>query len=199
MLKLNLQFFADEEGAVDQPTGNQAEGQETDTATETAEETQQENTFTQEDVNNLVAKETRKQQEKLLKQLGVNDFKDAKEGMKKLKEFQESQMSEQEKQQQRLQEYEEQTGTLSKENQSLKAQLSALKANVNPDSVEDVVALAERQVNEDTSMDEAIQQVIKKYPHFAGKQEEQRPSFSTGQHSKGGVQDSFAQTLLGKG
>ena len=193
--KLNLQFFAEETTADQDAT---PEGQETDTATETAEETP-ENTFTQEDVNNLIAKETRKQQEKLLKQLGVNDFKDAKEGMKKLKEFQESQMTEQEKAQQQLESLSGEKETLSKENQSLKAQLSALRAGAQGEYVEDVVALAERRVNDDTDMDAAIKQVIENYPHFAGtqEQEEQKPSFSKGEHTKQ-TGDAFAKALFGK-
>lgn len=198
MLKLNLQFFA-EDNADQAANPEGQETQETGTDSQQSEETNQENTFTQEDVNNFVAKETKKQQEKLLKQLGVNDFKDAKEGMKKLKEFQESQMSEQEKQAQQLETLSGEKESLSKENQSLKAQMSALKAGVKGDSVEDVVALAERLVNDDVSMDDAVKQVIEKYPHFAEQQqEESKPSFTTGQHTKGGTQDSFAQTLLGK-
>ena len=49
------------------------------------------NNFTQKDVNNLVAKETKKAVEKLLKELGVEDVKSAKEGLSKFKEIQEAQ------------------------------------------------------------------------------------------------------------
>ena len=51
----------------------------------------EEKTFTQEDVNNLVAKESKKAMEKLLRELGVEDMKSAKEGLKKFKEIQSKQ------------------------------------------------------------------------------------------------------------
>lgn len=57
----------------------------------------EEKTFTQEDVNNLVAKESKKAMEKLLKDLGVEDMKSAKEGLKKFKEIQDAQKSDYEK------------------------------------------------------------------------------------------------------
>ncbi|MBU9711069.1 hypothetical protein [Evansella tamaricis] len=152
-------------------------------------------TFTQEDVNNLIAKETRKQQEKILKDLGIDDFKNAKEGMKKFQDWQESQKTEAQKQQEKLQDLENNYNTTSQENQSLKAQLAALKTGVQSDSVEDVVALAERLVSDEVSLDEAINQVIEKYPHFKGetqKQEDkstQKPSFVAPDHKRTEVSD----------
>ena len=55
------------------------------------------NTFTQEDVNNLVAKESKRAVEKLLKELGVEDVKSAKEGLSKFKEIQDAQKSDYDK------------------------------------------------------------------------------------------------------
>lgn len=57
----------------------------------------EEKTFTQEDVNNLVAKESKKAMEKLLRELGVEDMKSAKEGLKKFKEIQDAQKSDYDK------------------------------------------------------------------------------------------------------
>ena len=57
----------------------------------------EEKTFTQEDVNNLVAKESKKAMEKLLRELGVEDVISAKEGLKKLKEIQDAQKSDYDK------------------------------------------------------------------------------------------------------
>ena len=77
----------------------QAGEQETGTAPEKAEE----KLFRQEDVNNIVAREAKKAQEKLLKQLGIDDFDSAKEGLEKFREWQESQKTEAEKQAEQLQ------------------------------------------------------------------------------------------------
>lgn len=169
--------------------------EQTGTATNTAEE----KTFKQDDVNNIVAKESKKAQEKLLKQLGIEDFENAKDGFKKFQEWQESQKTEQQKQQEQL---ETLTGTnkeLSNENATLKAQISAMKQGVKAESVEDVVALAERLINDDVTMDDAIKQVVEKYPHFAQKEQQEepsKPSFTTGQHATSGVNnDPFAAKL----
>lgn len=152
------------------------------------EQTPPEKTFTQEDVNNLVKRETSKQQEKMLKELGISDFKDAKEGLAKFKEWQDSQKTEQERQTERLKELEMNQESLTDENSVLKAQISAMKAGVIADYVTDVVTLAKTMVSDDMDMDTAISKVVEKYPHFAQveveKEETPKPKFSTGQHQK---------------
>lgn len=153
-------------------------------------------TFTQDDVNNLVAREVKKAQEKLLKQLGIEDFNSAKEGMQRFREWQESQKTEAEKQAERLKELEESSQALANENETLKAQLAALEAGVNPDSVADVVVLAKNMVSDDLDMKGAIQKVLEKYPHFKASAEEgQKPTFTTGEHKKPGAVDSFVAAL----
>ncbi|MGI8349618.1 hypothetical protein NiCM35_07545 [Niallia circulans] len=186
LLRLNLQTFADPEPT---PPGEPIPPAEPTPPTEpkTADPEPPSKTFTQEDVNNLVAKEAKKAQEKLLKQLGVEDFNNAKEGLTKFKEWQESQKTEAEKQAERLKELEANYSNTSNENAILKAQISAMKAGVLAESVEDVVTLAKTMVSDDLDMDAAIAKVVEKYPHFAQKQEkvdEPKPSFSLGKHEK---------------
>ncbi|PWU66573.1 hypothetical protein [Gracilibacillus dipsosauri] len=184
---------------VDQATNEQPGGQDQTQITDTTTETVEEKVFKQEDVNNIVAKETKKVQEKILKGLGIEDFENAKEGMKQFKEWQESQKTEAQRQQEQFEALSKEKESLTSKNQSLEAQLSALKQGVNSDSVEDVVALAERLVNDDVTMDDAIKQVVEKYPHFAGgvEEEEPKPSFTLGQHKKisNGKNDPFADKL----
>lgn len=144
---------------VDQPTQSAGDVQ----------ETPQEKTFTQEEVNGYVAKETKKAQEKLLRGLGIEDFDSAKEGLAKFREWQEAQKTEAEKQAEKMAETESALGLVRAENGQLKAQLSALKQGVNADAVEDVIALAEKQVTDEVTIDQAIQNILVKYPQF-GKQ-----------------------------
>src|SRR5690606_35996739 len=198
-LQLNLQFFAEGGDGGDQTPTEQSGGQETETGT--APEKAEERLFRQEDVNNIVAREVKKTQEKLLKELGIDDFENAKEGLQKFREWQESQKTEQEKLQETLQKIQADNETLASENANLKAQLAAVKQGVKAESVEDVIALAERLVNDETTIDDAIKQVIEKYPHFAesvNEAEEQKPRFTTGQHTKADNGDSFVKTLLGQ-
>lgn len=143
--------------------------------------------FTQEDMNNLVARESKAAQEKLLKQLGIESFDIAKEGMKKFQEWQESQKTEQQKKDEKLQELETNFSSTSDENTSLKAQISAMKSGVKVDSVSDVVTLAKTMLSDDVDMDAAIAAVVVKYPHFAQEAQEEtpgepKPKFSNGQH-----------------
>lgn len=82
----------------------------------------EENNFTQEDVNNIVAKETKRAVEKLLKDLGVEDVKSAKEGLSKFKEIQDAQKSDYDKALERIETLEKENETLEKENNDYKAE-----------------------------------------------------------------------------
>lgn len=191
--------MSEENTTVDQTTTEQTGGTEQTQEQQTT-ETVQENTFTQDDVNNVVAKETKKAQEKLLKKLGIEDFDNAKEGLKQFQEWKQNQMSEAEKKDEQLQTLEKSYNSTTEENASLKAQITAMKSGVNADYVGDVVTLAKGQVSDDVTIEDAIQKVVEKYPHFKGEvQEEDKPSFSTGKHQSEGPTDAFAKTLLGKG
>lgn len=187
-LPWNLQFFAEE-------NPGEYQGQQTDQTDQSggqekppAQEQEETKTFSQDDVNNISSKEAKKAQEKLLKQLGIDNFDNAKDGMAKFKEWQESQKTEQEKQVERLQELETNYSTASEENAGLKAQIGAMKAGVKAESVEDVVVLAQRLVNDDTDMDAAIKQVVERYPQFGAEQQKEdgssKPTFSNGDHQK---------------
>jgi hypothetical protein len=198
--RLDLQFFADDNGGNGGDGGQGDHGQQPQNPPK---QDQQPNdkTFTQDDVNNIVAKEVKKAQEKLLKQLGIDDFNSAKEGLQKFREWQESQKTEAQKQAERLQQLEQQFNAVQQEKENLLAQLAAVKAGVHADYVEDVIVLAQRLVNEDTTIDEAIAKVIEKYPHFKEAPQQQdeppKPQFSAGQHQKSSADD-FIKALLGK-
>ena len=139
-------------------------------------------------VNKIVTREVRKAQEDLLRQLGIEDFESAKEGLQKFREWQDAQKSREEKQLEQFKKMEQQLEEFQTENTKLKAQIAALKAGVRSDSLEDVIVLANNLVNEDTSIDEAIQKVLKKYPQFKQAsdptEDEKKPKFSSGNHQK---------------
>ncbi|MEX2784453.1 hypothetical protein AB3331_04615 [Streptococcus sp. H49] len=138
-------------------------------------------TFTQEEVNGFVTKEAKKAQEKIFKSLGFEDIKSAKEGLEKLKEWQDSQKSEAEKQSETLAATEKELAAAQAENKNLEAKLAAFGKGVNAESVDDVITLAERLVNDEVSIDDAISQVLKKYPQFGAetpKEEEKPPTIT---------------------
>lgn len=189
-LKMRLQFFnGGEPGAGEGGQGEPVDPSPTPSGSDEPKEP--EKTFTQDDVNNLIARETKKQQEKLLKQLGIENFENAKEGMKQFKEWQDAQKTEAERQAEQLKLLEENYNSTATENETLKAQISAMKAGVMANSIEDVVTLAKTLVSDDVDMDAAIVKVVEKYPHFAqnqkqdeGGDEPPKPSFTHGDHGK---------------
>lgn len=170
-LKVNLQFFAEGEG--NQPPADPNAGGSDPTPPNGGETLK---TFTQDDVNNLVAKEAKKAQEKLFKELGIEDFNSAKEGLEKFREWQEDQKTEAQKQAEQLQQLEQNFSSTKEENEVLKAQLSALKHKAKAESVQDVVTLAKTMVSDDVDMETAIKNVLEKYPHFKEQEQEQQQS-----------------------
>lgn len=206
--QLNLQYFGADNGGngggaetgenpgVEQPVEQPVEtpettntDQENSNQGESGKPEGTEKVLTQREVNDLIARETRKAQEKLLKQLGVKDLKSAKDGLEKFRQMQEEQMSEQERIALRAKELEQEKEQLSTQVSTLNAQLAALKADVNPDSLDDVIVLANALVDENTDVEAAINKVLEKYPHFKKQQpepqtteEDKKPKFSTGKH-----------------
>ena len=167
------------------------------------ESTEQARTFSQEEVNGLVAKESKKAQEQIFKSLGFEDIKSAKEGFEKLKAWEDSQKSESEKNAEALNAKEQELAKALSDNKTLSAQLSALKQGVNADSVDDVIALSERLVSDEVSIDDAIKQILTKYPQFGTKQEQDeekpKPTFATAGNptavSAGGEVDPFQSII----
>ena len=86
-------------------------------------EKKEEKTFTQDEVNALVAKGTEKEQKKLLKELGVESSDDIKAAMKKLKELEEKAKPEEKKDDAKNPELE----SIKKESESTKSEVQSLK------------------------------------------------------------------------
>lgn len=141
-------------------------------------------TFTQEEVNGLVAKEVKKAQEKIFKSLGFEDVKSAKDGLKQLKEWQDSQKTEAEKKAEAIADKEKQLEAVILENKQLTAKYAALTLGVRSDAVDDVIALSQSKVTDDVTINDAIAEVLEKYPQFGNvpeeTKEEPKPSFSIG-------------------
>lgn len=128
-----------------------------------------------------------KAQTDMLKRLGFEDVSSLQNVLAKYKEAEDAKKTESEKQTEKLNELENNYSTMSAENDTLKAQISAIKSGVKADAVEDVVVLAKRLVKDDVDMGAAIKQVVEKYPQFGQEakpadQEQNKPTFTTGKH-----------------
>lgn len=170
LLKTNLQYFAKDEELGKDPSGAD-EIVETDDQEDKTDKS--EKTFTQEQVNGIVTKESRSAIEKTLKELGFDDFENAKDGVEAYKEWQKSQMSEQERIASELEEIKTEKTTVESQLADLQAENTALKVGVIADSVEDVVALAKVKVSDEKDIETAIKEVVEKYPNFLAVQEEE--------------------------
>lgn len=157
-----------------------------------------EKVFTQDDVNRIGTKEHNSGYSKAIRDLGFEDAETAKQALKDYQEWQESQKTEVQKQSEELSAKEKALENAQQANKVLEAKLAAVSSGVNPDSVDDVIALAERIVTDDVTMAQAITQVLEKYPQFSSQdvkdEEETRPNFFVGGNpgvSKTSVIDPF--------
>ncbi|HEL2478901.1 TPA: hypothetical protein TZY66_001089 [Streptococcus suis] len=176
-----------------------AEEQTVDHATENVEEVA-EKTFSQEDVNRVGKKEHKSGYAKAIKDLGFADVESAKEALRAYEDWQESQKTEADKQTELLASKDRELASVLDANKRLEAKLSALTQGVNADSVDDVIALSERLVNEDTTIDEAIKQVVGKYPQFATTPNttEKKPTFTVVDNPSASTKSDVSKDQFGK-
>lgn len=125
-------------------------------------QTEQVKTFTQEEVNGLIAKESKKGLEKALKDLGVEDFKSAKEGLAKLKEYQESQKTESEKLAEQLKALNDSVTEKDKLLQESNTKLSLLSAGIPGDRLDKYTKLIA--ITDGETLEDKIKQVLIDFP-----------------------------------
>lgn len=185
IIPVNLQRFADEP-ETDEPTTTDPAVPE---GNDTGKEEKPENTFSQEDVNRIAAKESKSATEKILKDLGVDDFENAKDGLQKFKEWQEAQKTEAEKEREQYEATQAALEAKNAEYQTVVYENAALKAGVNVNSIDDVVALAEKRVTDDVDINAAMKAVVEQYPQFSSQPEnndQPKPHFISGNHNTAG-------------
>ena len=170
LLKMNLQYFAEDDG-LDKNSSDVEATNEHDNQDKQDEKPAK--TFTQDQVNGIVTKESRSAIEKTLKELGFEDFDNAKDGVQAYKEWQESQKTEQQKIAEQLESIKGEKTNIEQQFADLQAENLALKTGVIADSVEDVVALAKVKVTDEKDIETAIKEVVEKYPNFIAKAEEE--------------------------
>lgn len=214
-LKLDIQHFAEGDENRDTNTGDNPENNTDNTDNKNPDnkgdnkDDKPEVTFTQEQMSKVAATEAKKERDKILKKLGISDIESGKEALKKYNDLTEAQKTEVDKANDKLAKTLKDKEAADSEVANLKSQVAAMKADVKPESVEDVVVLANKYVDDDTDIDAAIVKVLEKYPSFKReaatetKEEEtkgtnKKPKFSTGDHkdeAKPSEQDSWNQAF----
>lgn len=165
MLRIPMQFFAEPTGT-EGDTGSQgAEG------TNPGDQNQSQNsgaTFSQADLNRIGAQEKANGKKSILKELGFEDEKSAKEAITKYNEWIASQKTEAEKQQEKLNAATSAQTAAEARAVLAENKLEILKAGGNAASVDDIMAMVSVRVNDKTDFKAALEDVKKAYPNFFG-------------------------------
>lgn len=143
-------------------TGSSASGN-TDTNTDTNTQT-----FSQEDLNRIGAQEKAAGKRSILKELGFEDEKAAKDAITKYNEWKASQQTEAEKQQEKLTAATNAQSAAEARAVLAENKLEILKAGGNAASVDDIMAMVSVRVNDKTDFKAALEAVKKAYPNFFG-------------------------------
>lgn len=122
---------------------------------------QRERTFTQAEVNGLVAKESKSAVEKLLKSAGIAPEGDYKASLEAFRQWQESKNTD-------IQKATTQMQNLQRQNVALSEQLEALKAGIPVEKLDRYTKLAKAYQAEDTSFINALKLALKDFPVSGG-------------------------------
>ena len=124
----------------------------------TPESAQAAKTFTPDEVNDLIKARVQRERKGL----------PGKEELEAFHKWQDDQKSAEQKHTEALRAETDRANAAEKKAAALEAKLLAASKGVKPDAADDVVALASLKVSDDMPLEKAIDEVLKKYPQFAG-------------------------------
>ena len=124
----------------------------------TPESAQAAKTFTQDEVNDLIKARVQRERKGL----------PGKEELEAFHKWQDDQKSAEQKHTEALRAETDRANAAEKKAAALEAKLLAASKGVSPEAADDVVALASLKVSDDMPLEKAIDEVLKKYPQFAG-------------------------------
>lgn len=127
-------------------------------------------TFTQEDVNRLLKNEKESAKKALLKELGVEDAKSAKEGLAKYKEILEKDKTDTQKAQDTATQATKDKEAAEARALLAEAKVEVLSAGCKPEYLDDVITLALKRVTDDTTLADVVKEMKEdtKYAAFFG-------------------------------
>lgn len=139
-------------------------------------------TFTQEDVNRLLKNEKESAKKALLKELGVEDAKSAKEGLAKYKEILDKDKSDAQKAGENLAAETKAKQEAEKRALLAEAKVEVLSAGCKPEYLEDVITLAMTKVSDDKDLTTVVKEMKgeSKYSAFFGEFDEGSGDKGTG-------------------
>lgn len=126
--------------------------------------------YTQEQINSMMASEKRTARQALLKELGfeVGDDKSYRDTLASIKQTLDANKTQAQKDAEARKLAESSLATAQANAKLLETKIAALSAGVQPDSLDDVIALASTKVNGATTIDRVLEDLKAKYPVFFG-------------------------------
>lgn len=196
-LPLNLQFFAEgsdnggEGGTDDNDTGSSSAGTE-DQNSGKNDNSGEEKTFTQAEVNAIGANEKKQGKNAILKMFGCADEKSAKAQAEAFKKWQEEQKTDEEKKSEAEQKLKDSAAESNKRAEAAENKLTAIEVGVSKDCIDDVLALALPKVTEEKDLKSVLEEMKKnaRYSLFFGSDSSGGTGTGAGhqrQNSKGSV------------
>ena len=125
-------------------------------AVSTPESEQAEKTFTQKELDDIVEQRLDRAKKDM----------PSKDELKAFREWKDSQKTAEQKAAEQLAEVTAARDTAEREKSRLEIKVSCLAKGVDVEAVDDVIALAERFIDDDTTIEKAVEKVLEKYPSF---------------------------------
>ena len=127
-------------------------------ASSTSESVQTEKTFTQKELDDIVRQRVERERK----------GQPTKDELKAFRDWQDSQKTAEQKTADEINAAKQAQTAAEQRAELLAAQVAAMKKGVSAEAVEDVIALAQGRTSDTVTLDKAIDEVLKKYPQFAG-------------------------------
>lgn len=163
LMPFNLQFFA--EGGDDNGEGN-------------GEGSQGEKTFTQSQVNGMMAKEKNEGKRSILKSLGFDKEEDALAAIKELETFRNSKKTQDELNKEELGKTKDALGKANERAIAAENKLTCISNGVDTDCVDDILAIAKSKVTDEKSLEDVVKEM---------KEDSRYKSFFTNPKAKSGT------------
>lgn len=143
-------------------------------------------TFTQDEVNDLIKARLERERK----------GQPTKDELAAFRAWQDEQKTSEQKQAEAIKAETDRADAAEKKAAALEAKLLATSMGVKPDAADDVVALASHKVSDETPLEKAIMEVLKKYPQFTGGSAPTTTGVPTG--SGGAVRSGVEAAFLAK-
>lgn len=170
--RIHFQFFAAPDGAGGSGEGNSQQNDPNQQGTQNNQQqnTQQSTQYTQEQINTMMANEKRTARQALLKSLGIElkEGEKYEDAIKRVKGTLDAGKTQAQLDAEAKTKAEGERDEANKKVSALETKVAALSAGVKPESLDDVITLAQAQVFAGKTLEDALKELKEKYPVLFG-------------------------------